>query len=65
MVVLCVSRQGTTGRALSLITRQPGALRVWSKRVAWLIVIWAASVAALGIVASALHLAMHAAGLSH
>jgi hypothetical protein len=40
-------------------------MRVWSKRVAWLIAIWAASVAALGIVASVLHIAMHAAGLSH
>ncbi|HEX3379374.1 MAG TPA: DUF2474 domain-containing protein [Paraburkholderia sp.] len=47
------------------MTRQHGAMRVWSKRVAWIIAIWAASVAALGIVASVLHIAMHAAGLSH
>ncbi|RDJ97938.1 DUF2474 domain-containing protein [Paraburkholderia lacunae] len=53
-------------RASTIIDdKKHGTLCVWSKRIAWLIAIWAASVAALGIVASALHIAMHAAGLSH
>jgi hypothetical protein len=44
--------------------RHRTGLRIWSKRVAWLAAIWAASVAALGVVAGLLRVAMHAAGLS-
>jgi hypothetical protein len=40
--------------------RQTGS---WWKRLAWLILIWAASVAALGAVAWAIRLLMHSAGL--
>jgi hypothetical protein len=39
-------------------------LRTWSKRLVWLVAIWAASVAALGVVAALLRIAMRAAGLS-
>ena len=37
--------------------------RLWLGRVGWLVVIWALSVGALGIVAALLHLAMRAAGM--
>jgi hypothetical protein len=40
------------------------SLREWGIRFAWLIAIWAASVAALGVVAGLLRIAMRAAGLS-
>ncbi|WP_180734378.1 DUF2474 domain-containing protein [Paraburkholderia sp. PGU19] len=40
------------------------SLREWGTRFAWLVALWTASVAALGVVASLLHLAMRAAGLS-
>ncbi|MCF7696930.1 DUF2474 family protein (plasmid) [Mycetohabitans rhizoxinica] len=36
----------------------------WATRLAWLIALWTASVAALAVVAGVLRLAMHAAGLS-
>lgn len=36
----------------------------WYKRVLWLIAIWLASVAALGLVASAIRGLMHMAGMS-
>ena len=37
--------------------------RMWLRRVGWLVVLWTAGVAALGLVALALRLVMHAAGL--
>ena len=37
--------------------------RMWLRRIGWLVVLWAAGVAALGIVALALRVAMQAAGL--
>jgi hypothetical protein len=37
--------------------------RLWVKRVAWLVAIWAASVAALAVVAGLMRLLMHAAGM--
>lgn len=46
------------------MARARTGLRVWTRRIAWLAVIWAASVAALGAVAGLLRVAMHAAGLS-
>jgi hypothetical protein len=36
---------------------------MWLRRIGWLVVLWAAGVAALGIVALALRLVMQAAGL--
>ncbi len=36
----------------------------WTRRFAWMAAIWAASVAALGLVALVLHALMHAAALS-
>jgi hypothetical protein len=35
----------------------------WWKQLGWLIVIWAASVSALGVAAYCMRLLMHAAGL--
>jgi Protein of unknown function (DUF2474) len=37
---------------------------LWLRRVGWLLLIWAASVAALGVVAFAIRLLMSAAGLT-
>lgn len=36
---------------------------LWLRRIGWLVVLWAAGVVALGLVALALRLVMHAAGL--
>ncbi len=41
----------------------PRGARLWLRRVGWLVLLWAASVAALGVVAYALRLLMAAAGL--
>jgi hypothetical protein len=40
------------------------APRLWLKRVGWLVVIWAASVCALGVLAYGLRLVMRAIGMS-
>jgi hypothetical protein len=37
---------------------------LWVRRIAWLVLIWAASVVALGIVALAFRALMNAAGLT-
>jgi hypothetical protein len=37
--------------------------RLWARRIAWLLAIWAAGVAALALAAGLLRLLMHAAGL--
>ena len=37
--------------------------RPWWKKLAWLVLLWASSVAALGVVSYLLRLFMHAAGL--
>lgn len=36
----------------------------WLRRVGWLVAIWAASIAALGVVALLFRLAMNAAGMT-
>ena len=36
---------------------------MWAKRVGWLALIWAASVAALGVLALLIRIGMHAAGM--
>lgn len=41
----------------------PGKGRVWAKRVGWLVLIWALSVIALGLVAGAMRLFMHSLGM--
>jgi hypothetical protein len=43
--------------------RPGGSLRLWLKRVGWLIALWAASVAALGVAAMLMRLLMRAVGL--
>ncbi|CAI8859275.1 DUF2474 domain-containing protein [Pseudomonas sp. IT-P44] len=42
---------------------QPKPVR-WYRRLGWLVLIWFGSVLALGVVAGALRLLMHAAGMS-
>lgn len=37
--------------------------RLWLKRIAWLVAIWAASVAALALAAGLMRLLMHGAGM--
>ncbi|MHC8308478.1 DUF2474 domain-containing protein [Pseudomonas sp. GT1P32] len=44
-------------------SRQPEPAR-WYRRLGWLVLIWFGSVLALGVVAGALRLLMHAAGMS-
>ncbi|CAG9181380.1 hypothetical protein LMG23992_04491 [Cupriavidus laharis] len=41
---------------------QPGKMPLWLRRVGWLVLIWAASVAALGAAAWLLRLLMAGAG---
>jgi hypothetical protein len=43
---------------------EPAAQRSWPRRIGWLVAIWAASVAALGLVALLFRLLMSAAGLT-
>ena len=43
-------------------TQRPGA-STWLRRVGWLVLIWAASVAALGVAAWVLRMIMQAVGL--
>ncbi len=40
-----------------------GRMRLWLSRLGWMTALWAAGVAALGVVALLLHVAMHAAGM--
>jgi Protein of unknown function (DUF2474) len=42
----------------------PDRRRLWLRRTGWLVLIWAASVASLGVVALLFRLMMKAAGLS-
>jgi len=44
-------------------SNQPQSPR-WYRRLGWMVVIWLGSVLALGVVAGALRLLMHAAGMS-
>ena len=39
------------------------AWRLWLGRIAWLVAIWTASVAALAVVAGLMRMLMHAAGM--
>ncbi|MGE8066285.1 DUF2474 domain-containing protein [Pseudomonas sp. NPDC089569] len=48
---------------MATIDRQQAAPAPWYRRVGWLVVIWSGSVMALGVVAEALRLLMHAAGM--
>jgi hypothetical protein len=49
---------------MATIDRQQPAPGPWYKRVGWLVVIWMGSVVSLGVVAEALRMLMHAAGMS-
>jgi hypothetical protein len=40
-----------------------GKVRMWCKRVGWLVLIWLLSVAALGVAAGLMKLFMHALGM--
>lgn len=44
--------------------RLPTGSRLWLRRAGWLVLIWAASVAALGIAALAFRILMNFAGLT-
>ena len=44
--------------------RTPDPLKSWPRRIAWLILIWIASIAALAIVAALFRVLMNAAGLT-
>jgi hypothetical protein len=44
--------------------RPSGDVRSWPRRIGWLILIWAASVAVLGVVAALFRIAMNLAGLT-
>jgi hypothetical protein len=44
--------------------RQKAPPHLWLKRVGWLVLIWAASVCALGVFAYGLRLVMRAVGMS-
>jgi hypothetical protein len=47
------------------MTAHPSAgAQTWLRRVGWLVVIWAGSVLALGVVASLLRVVMNLAGLT-
>lgn len=41
-----------------------GRARLWLRRVGWLVLIWAASVSALGVASWVMRMLMDAAGLS-
>ncbi len=45
------------------VSRSPD-IRLWLRRIGWLALIWAASVAALGLVAALIRLLMNFAGLT-
>lgn len=46
-------------------TAPRGRARLWAKRLGWMVLLWTASVAALGIVAWLLRMLMQAVGLSY
>ncbi|HEY9573311.1 MAG TPA: DUF2474 domain-containing protein, partial [Pusillimonas sp.] len=65
MVLLRISRQGCYGRGLSLMDDAEHKKPVsWRRRIAWLVGIWAASIAVLAVVAYALKLVMNAVGMT-
>ncbi|MCG1019736.1 MULTISPECIES: DUF2474 domain-containing protein [Burkholderiaceae] len=45
-------------------TSRRNRVPAWIKRLAWLVALWTTGVTALAVVAGALRIAMHAAGLS-
>ena len=64
-VLLRIPRKGESRRGLSLMTAHPSAgAQTWLRRVGWLVLIWAASVLALGVVAGLFRLVMNLAGLT-
>jgi hypothetical protein len=64
-VLLRVSRQGEGRQRLSLMgARSPVGAQTWLRRMGWLVLIWAASILARGIVAGLIRVLMNLAGLA-
>ncbi|WP_439817987.1 DUF2474 domain-containing protein [Zavarzinia sp. CC-PAN008] len=42
----------------------PTTRRLWGRRIGWMVVLWAGSIAVLGVVALGIRLMMNAAGLT-
>jgi hypothetical protein len=49
---------------MATIDRNQATPGPWHRRLGWLVLIWLSSVLALGLVAGAMRLLMHAAGMS-
>lgn len=64
MVVLCVPWQGEGGGWLSLTGPASTERKPWLRRVGWLVLIWGASVTALGLLALIFRMIMSLAGLT-
>ena len=65
MVLLRLSRQGESGRGLSLMrTPSHSTSRTWLIRVGWLMLIWVTSIVTLGIVAMVFRTIMSVAGMT-
>jgi Protein of unknown function (DUF2474) len=47
-----------------MAARSSAMVRSWPRRVGWLVLIWAASVTALGVVAALFRILMNLAGLT-
>ena len=59
MVVLRIPRKGESRRGVSLMNAHPPAVApTWLRRVGWLVLIWTASVLALGVVAGLFRVVM-------
>jgi hypothetical protein len=65
MVVPCVPRQGEGRRRVSSLTPSATDTRnKWLSHAGWLVLIWTASVTAMGLAAFFFRLAMQATGLT-
>src|SRR6267378_5163045 len=64
-VLLRIPRKGESRRGVSLMKAHPSAVApTWLQRVGWLVLIWTASVLALGVVAGLFRVVMNLAGLT-
>src|SRR5690606_18699105 len=64
LVVLRVPRQGACRRGVPLMRAPATSRSRWVRRMLWLLAIWAASVAVLGLAAWVLRLVMGLAGMT-
>ncbi|WP_425477019.1 DUF2474 family protein [Rhodanobacter denitrificans] len=64
MVLLRFSRQGEGRRGISLMAVEPRPRGLWLRRIGWLIAIWAASIAALAVIALIFRVVMSMAGMT-